>query len=56
MSRHQDNQTPANSRQAYDVSTDDQRFVMAEGADSGIPQIVVVLNWLEERKRLVPRQ
>ena len=43
---------------AYDVSTDSQRFLMvqnAASADGAAPAtITVVLNWLEELKRLVP--
>jgi hypothetical protein len=41
----------------YDVSPDG-RFVMLRDAGAGKavpPQIVVVQNWLEELKRLVPR-
>jgi serine/threonine-protein kinase len=42
----------------YDVSLDGRRFLMVKeaGADQGDarPQIIVVLNWLEELKRLVP--
>ena len=44
----------------YDVSPDGQRFLMVkEGAEAdqaaAPPSIVVVQNWLEELKRLVPR-
>ncbi len=46
------------SLRSYDVSLDDQRFLMikdAAGPDqSAPPRIVVVQNWLEEVKRLVP--
>ena len=42
----------------YDVSPDDQQFVMVkEASDTGerpVTQINVVLNWFEELKRLVP--
>ena len=41
----------------YDVSPDGERFVMVkQAADSGAasPQIVIVQNWHEELKRLVP--
>ena len=42
----------------YDVSSDGRRFLMVkEGASdeqTAAPHIVVVLNWLEELKRLVP--
>jgi len=46
-----------NLARMYDISPDGQRFLML--ADSGdraavSPQIVVVQNWLEELKRLVP--
>ncbi|HEY6415965.1 MAG TPA: hypothetical protein VIX41_06995 [Acidimicrobiales bacterium] len=44
----------------YDVSPDGQRFLMVKegaGADQAAapPSIVVVQNWHEELKRLVPR-
>ncbi len=40
----------------YDVSPDGQRFLMLEpvGSQAGGTQIVVVQNWVEELKRLVP--
>ena len=43
----------------YDVSRDGQRFLMIKDAPAGDPNaaaasIVVVLNWTEELKRLVP--
>jgi hypothetical protein len=42
----------------YDVSPDGQRFLVAQlgiGADSVVaPDIVIVQNWFEELKRLVP--
>ena len=41
----------------YDVSRDGQRFLMirnADGANSGPATIEVVVNWLDELKRLVP--
>ena len=46
------------SRQ-YDVSRDGQRFLMIKegrGADQAAasPSLIVVLNWFEELKRLVP--
>jgi serine/threonine-protein kinase len=45
----------------YDVSRDGQRFLMIKDAPAGDPNaaaatIVVVLNWTEELKRLVPAQ
>ena len=45
-----------NPGRTYDVSPDGQRFLMikAGGANQAPPQIVVVQNWLEELKRLVP--
>ena len=43
---------------AYDVSADGQRFLMLkpseETSSSSLTQIVVVQNWFEELKRLVP--
>ena len=39
----------------YDVSTDGKRFLMVkQPANQATPQIVVVQNWREELKRLVP--
>jgi serine/threonine-protein kinase len=43
----------------YDVSPDGRRFLMIKQGDAGSqtsapPQIIVVQNWLEELKRLVP--
>ncbi len=43
----------------YDVSSDDQRFLMArnyrgESRDVNRPKLVLVRNWFEELKRLVP--
>ena len=47
-----------NAGRTYDISPDGQRFLMIEqgGADqtAAPPQIVVVKNWVEELKRLVP--
>jgi serine/threonine-protein kinase len=48
------------SGRTYDVSPDGQRFLMTKvggGSDetSAPTSIMVVLNWLEELKRLVPR-
>jgi hypothetical protein len=42
---------------SYDVSRDGQRFLVMKDATatvSGPSELVVVLNWLEELKRLVP--
>ncbi len=44
-------------RANYDVSPDDQRFLMlkpVEQEDAPLTEINVVLNWSEELKRLVP--
>ena len=39
----------------YDVSADGQHFLMVQGgAAAGAPGYVVVQNWFEELKRLVP--
>jgi serine/threonine-protein kinase len=47
-----------NPGRTYDVSADGQRFLMVKqaGGDQppAPPQIIVVLNWFEELKRLVP--
>jgi hypothetical protein len=44
----------------YDVSPDGQRFLLLQtggGADGPVaPDLVLVQNWLEELKRLVPTQ
>ena len=46
--------------QSYDVSPDGRRFLMIKdaGAEEGAApsQLVVVLNWFEELKRLPPTQ
>ena len=49
----------ADAPQPYDVSLDGQRFVMLKANTTGdksaeAPTMTVVLNWLEELKRLVP--
>jgi len=53
--------TPPNFERRYDISHDGQRFVgLADATDRGQPgkgeepQIRLVLNWVEELKRLVP--
>ena len=40
----------------YDVSADGKRFLMVKesATQAAAPQIVVVLNWSEELKRLAP--
>jgi hypothetical protein len=38
---------------AYDVQPDGQRFLMLKEGDRH-PNVVVVLNWVEELKRLLP--
>jgi serine/threonine protein kinase len=49
---------PNNPGRTYDISRDGQRFLMVKGATadraSASTSIVVVLNWLEELKRLAP--
>jgi serine/threonine-protein kinase len=50
---------PQQGRQIFDVSLDDQRFLMikrAETSDADAPesQLIVVQNWFEELKRLAP--
>ena len=45
------------SSRSYDVTADGRRFIMVqarEQADMPVAQVVVVQNWLEEVKRLVP--
>jgi serine/threonine-protein kinase len=55
-----DYQAPNQGRHVYDVSLDDQRFLMIKGLetvdDEEAPQIVVVENWFEELERLVPTE
>jgi hypothetical protein len=47
-----------NAGRTYDVTPDGRRFLMIKSAaaatSSSTPQLVVVLNWQEELKRLVP--
>ncbi len=48
-----------NTGRTYDVSRDGQRFLMIKESAGGTesappPSLVVVQNWLEELKRLVP--
>ena len=38
--------------QRYDVTPDGERFLMVENSDDF--RIVIVQNWIEELKRLVP--
>ena len=39
----------------YDVSLDGQRFLMIQREQDLVPtEIIVILNWFEELKRLVP--
>jgi hypothetical protein len=49
---------PNAGRQLYDVSPDGQRFLMIKNAEAEAkvspPQIIVVQNWDQELKRLVP--
>jgi serine/threonine-protein kinase len=47
------------SGRTYDISLDDQRFLMPDygttaNSNPGPPRLIVVLNWYEELKRLVP--
>jgi len=47
------------SGRTYDISLDDQRFLMPDygttsNSNPGPPRLIVVLNWFEELKRLVP--
>jgi serine/threonine-protein kinase len=45
------------SGRTYDVSLDDRRFLMVKRpANRAAPQIVIVQNWLDELRRLVPRK
>jgi hypothetical protein len=42
---------------AWDISADGQRFLMLrvqESGDKGVTSMAVVLNWIDELKRLVP--
>jgi len=46
------------SGRTYDVAPDGKKFLMiqdASGAEAATPHLVVVLDWVEELKRLVPR-
>ena len=44
------------SSRNYDVSVDGQRFLMVKqpANQAAAPQIIVVQNWFEELRRLVP--
>ncbi len=40
---------------SYDISPDGQRFLMVKREQNLVPtELIVVLNWFEELKRLVP--
>jgi serine/threonine-protein kinase len=51
---------PSGSGRAFDLSLDGSRFLMIKEqgitADAAVPSLVVVLNWFEELKRLVPTE
>ncbi len=38
----------------YDIAPDGQRFLMIKEGKDATPRIIVVQNWHEELKRLVP--
>ena len=38
----------------YDIHPDGKRFLMLKEVKQTEPQLIVVLNWFEELKRLVP--
>lgn len=48
----------ASAGRSYDIAPDGQRFLMIKqgGSDqtAAPPRLIVVLNWVEELKRLVP--
>lgn len=52
--------TPPGTRaRSYDVRPDGERFLMLKeggGDEAFAPEIILVQNWLEELKRLVPRE
>jgi serine/threonine-protein kinase len=52
-------EAPQQGRQIFDVSLDDQRFLMIKRAETSDaealePELIVVQNWFEELKRLAP--
>ena len=52
-------EAPAGGNRSYDVTPDGERFVMIKAGSSaadgdGRPQVVLVQNWFEELKRLLP--
>jgi hypothetical protein len=53
-----DYQAPNASRQVYDVSLDNQRFLMIKNVASDdigeATRVIVVENWFDELRRLVP--
>ncbi len=43
------------ARRNYDISPDGQRFLMIQREQDLVPtEIIVILNWFEELKRLAP--
>jgi hypothetical protein len=42
-----------NEARSFDIDHDDQRFLLVRQS-SGVERLVVIINWLEELKRLVP--
>ncbi len=45
------------AERTYDINPDDRRFLVIKegaGADTALPQIILVLNWADELQRLVP--
>ena len=50
------NYLPGNGHPQYDVNPDDQRFVMFRFGepDDGNAELILVENWFEEMRRLVP--
>ena len=45
---------PATPQRLFDVTPDGQRFVVNDAQDTSRDELVVVENWFEELKRLVP--
>jgi hypothetical protein len=43
-----------NAGRTYDISPDGQRFLLIKVEPAAPPSIIVVQNWTEELKRLVP--
>ncbi len=44
----------SNRQQTFDISVDGERFLMVEEMEGRSQEVVIVLNWSEDLKRLAP--